>query len=337
MSEQPETQGAGGTEVASEPDSLDMGELKGDFGQSYSIGLIMAHPELKLIAYRSQGWTNARLDKRTGKIIKGKWTNSEWTPTRVAAAIQNTRWYKTTDGNIREADNAKAMDPASWNLRVERIAANIADSATKAGADIEGQDIRGVAERLLRENYLSTSGAGVEETVSQKLIDEYLTPYIKPGSDGSFKGEAAVTAAGLRDKARAYGVTFTDQWFVDAIQKLRSGRIAEADLDKQILDASRSRYAGLADKIDEKTSLTDLANPYIQMMADTLELNPATIKIDHPDIQKALQFVDPTSGQVRAKTLAEFNDDLRQKDEWINTRAGRSEMHTGLMLSLIHI
>lgn len=329
-----QTQGAGGTTIAGPPDRLDIGEMINDFGLAYSVELIRRNPELKLLAYRSQGWTKARIDKRTGKIIKGKWTNSEWEPTRIAAAIQNTNWYKTRDGNVRAADNTKAMDPASWNTRIERIASNLRDAATKAGATLDGINVEREAERLLRENFLSMEGSGAAEAVPQKIVDDFLAPLLKPVAGNTFKGEAEVSASGLRQKARQYGVSFSDQWFVDNVQKLRSGDISEADIDRQIVDAAKSRYTGLAGQISETASVQTLADPYIQMMAETLERNPRELSLADPDIQKALQFVDPTSGQTRMKTLWEFEQELRQKPEWGNTTRGRQALNDGAMSML---
>lgn len=332
MSEQ--NQNGNNNDDQERPDSLDMDELAADFGGSYSIGLIRRTPELLVLAYQSQGWTNARIDPATGKIIKGKWTGKEWEPVRVAAAIQNTEWYRTTDGNIREADNARMMDPASWRTRVDRIESNMRDAAIKAGVDITGLNIRATARQMLRMNYLSMQGAGADETVTQKLIDDWLAPLIKPVSGNTYSGESEVTASNLRQRVRDYGVTFSDQWFLENIQKLRSGDITEADIDRQIIDAAKSRYGGLAATIDEKTSVKTLADPYIQMMAEVLERNPQELSLADPDIQSALQYVDPKTGQVRMKSLFEFDQELRMKPEWGNTTRGRAALNEGAMSML---
>lgn len=334
MTVDPSQAGGGGTTIASAPDRLDVGELMDDFGRSYSVELIRRNPELLLLAYRSQGWTNARIDPRTGKIIKGKWTNKEWEPTRIAAEIQQTKWYSTRDGNIREADNVKAMDPASWNTRVQRIASNLTDAATKAGADLSGVNVEAFAERMLRENFLSMQGAGVDEAVPTKMVDDFLAPLLRPVTGNTFKGEAEVTASSLRQKVREYGVTFSDQWFLENVQKLRSGDISQADIDQQIINAAKSRYAGLSGQISETMSVKTLADPYMQMMASVLERNPNEVSLADPDIQKALQYTDPTSGQVRMKSLFEFEQELRMKPEWGNTTRGRAVLNDGAMTML---
>lgn len=314
-------------------DDLDRGELAADFGTAYSVGLILQNKDLLLLAYKSQGFTNARINKRTGKIVKGKNSGEEWGTDRVASEITQTKWYKSRDGNVRAADNARAMDRASWDNRVNRLVANIQQSATKEGADLSGVDVRGYAERILRENFLDMQGS-VDQEVPERLLNNFLAPLLKPVNGTEFRGAAAGTAQGLREKARAYGVTFSDQWFVNAVQKMKSGEVAEQDLVREIIDQSKSRYAGIGGMISESRSVQDLADPYIELMANVLERNRNELSMADPDIQSALQYTDPTSGQTRTKSLWEFEQELRQKPEWGNTKEGRRQLNNGAMAML---
>lgn len=314
-------------------DSLDRGDLADDFGTSYSIGLILQNRDLMLLAYQSQGFTNARINRRTGKIIKGKNTGEEWGAERVASEITQTKWYQSRDGNMRAADNARSMDRASWDNRVNRLVANIEQAAVKEGADLRGQDVKSYAERILRENFLDMQG-GVGQEVPERLLNNFLAPLIKPITGTDFKGAAASTAASLRQKAEEYGVTFSDQWYVSAVQQMKSGAIAEQDLVREIVTQSKSRYAGIGSMISDTRSVKDLADPYMQLMASVLERNPAEMTMADPDIQSALQFTDPASGQTRTKSLWEFEQELRQKPEWGNTREGRRQLNNGAMSML---
>jgi hypothetical protein len=320
----------GGTDSV---DMLDRQALADDFGASYGIGLLLAHKEeLLVLAYRSQGWTDAYWDPKKKRIIKGKNTGVEWGAEQTAAAIQQTQWYKDRTGNQREAENARLSDPTSYNNRVNWLVQNIQDKAIEVGADLAGVDVTAFAKQILNDNYLYLSGSA-EETVPDRFLNDFLAPYVKM-KDGRFSGEAATNASTLRKAAEMYGVTFSDQWYVKAVQQLRSGDITQADLDQEIIAASKSRYAGLANMISETRSVWDIANPYLQMKAQVLEMNPEQLNLDDPDIQNALQGIDPNTGQVRTKTLWEFQQELRQKPEWGNTSQGRRELNNGAMKML---
>lgn len=313
-------------------DKLDRNALADDFGASYGVGLLMAHPELMVLAYRSQGWTNARWDPRTRRIIKGKNTGVEWGSAQTAAAIQQTQWYKDRTGNQREAENARRMDPTSYQNRLNWLIENIQAKAVEAGADLSGVDVTSFASKMLEDNWLYLNGSA-EENVPDRFLDDFLAPYITMNK-GRFSGEAATNASTLRKAAEAYGVTFSDAWYVKAVQQLRSGDITQSDLDQEIIAASKSRYAGLANMISETRSVWDIANPYLQMKAQVLEMNPEMLTLDDPDIQNALQGIDANTGQVRTKTLWEFQQELRQKPEWGNTAQGRRELNNGAMKML---
>lgn len=323
----------GNADSGSDIDNLNIGELQADFGQTYGIGLILANKELLVLAYQSQGWTNARWDKQTGRIILGPYTGEVWDANRVAAEITTTKWYARYDGNQRQAQADAAADPASWNRRVKWLEGSIRRAAIKAGADLTGVDVASFAEKMLRDNY-DQIPTGVDALPPESLLNAYLAPFVKQRAGGNFAGQGAVDAESLRQKAESYGVTLSDQWYLNAVQGLRAGTITLADLDQEIITNAKSRYAGLANMISPSRTVKDIADPYMEMMAQVLEMNPAMINLDNPDIQNALQVVDPKTGAVRSKSLWEFQMDLRQKPEWTSTTRGRQEMNNASMQML---
>jgi hypothetical protein len=316
-------------------DKLNKGELLADFSQSYGIGLLLANKELMQLAYQSQGWSKARYDERTGKWNLGKQTGEEWDATRTAARLQQTKWYNERTGNQREADNAEKMDATSYNQRIEWIKQGIEAKAVTAGADLSGANVDEFARRMLRDNWLYLSGSSDAE-VPDRFLNDFIAPLLKPkpGTGNEFSGQAASTGSSLRQKAESYGVTLSDQWYLKAIQQMKAGDVAEQDLVNEIITNSKSRYGGMAGMISEARSVKDLADPYIQMFAQTLERNPQEIDLYNPDIQKAMQFTDPGTGQTRMKSLWEFEQDLRKKPEWGDTTRGRKELNAGAMSML---
>lgn len=311
-------------------DKLNKNELASDFGSSYGVGLILAHPELMVLAYKSQGWTNARIDKKTGKIIKGKNTGEEWTADTVAGQIQKTNWYKERDGNQRAAENAELSDSAGFDKRVQNLIDQIQYEATAAGANLDGVDVAADARQMLRDNWLYMSGQA-DASIPERLLNSYLAPHLMRNGTGNYSGEAATTVESLRQKADSYGVTFSADWFDKGVRQLKAGEITEADLDNEIIAASKSRYTGIGDMISPSRSLKDIADPYMQELANTLEIPYSQINLMNPDIQRALQVTDPATGSTRSMSLYEFKMDLRQKPQWLNTTEGKREMRTGAM------
>jgi hypothetical protein len=319
--------------VAPKTDTLDTAALREDLGGAYGVGLIMANKELLALAYRSQGWTDAHVDKQGNLVIGKKSEGEEWDSTKTALEIQNSDWYKNHDGSWRQAENDRLSDPASWQRKVSNITSVLLDKAVKAGAALDQAEAQKYAESMLRNNYAYLGGA-VDGDIPDSLVRGYLAPLIHANDKGEYSGQAGITAATLRQAADAYGVKMTDKWYLDSIQKLQAGSITESDLRNQLLNTSRSAWAGLADKISETTTVKDLASSYIQAMADTWEIDPDRIDVYTPEIQKALTFVDPKSGTTRQKTLWEFQQDLRNDPRWDRTAQGRKELGDASMKML---
>lgn len=314
-------------------DDLDRRELAADFGSSFGVGVILANPDLLLLAYRSQGYTNARIDPATGRVIPGENDGSEMDANAILVELPNTKWYQTYDGNQRQAQLDRESDPATWARKVGWAEAALRRQAVQFGADLTGVNVRAEAERMLVDNY-GQMPSGADATLPDSVVNAYLAPFITRTPQGNFSGEAAISAESLRQKAEAYGVTLSDQWYANAVQQLRAGSITEADLDNEIIENAKSRYPSMAGTISASRTVKSLADPYIQLMSEVLEMNPATITLQNPDIQRALQVVDPGSGQVRSKSLWEFQQELRQKPEWTSTTRGRQEMNTAAMQML---
>lgn len=307
-------------------DNIDRQELQDDLGTSWGVGLIMSVPELMVLAYRSQGWTNAKWDRKKKKIVIGKKTEGvEWDQTKIGLEIQNSRWYRNRDGSTRVAENARLSDPPTWARNVDDIAASLTRKAAEKGARLDGVDVKALAERILKENYLYVDrnpDAGIPESI----LDGFLVPYIKPGDDGQFGGDAGINAAKIRQTARAYGVQMTDQWYLDQVQKLESGLITEQDIKNQLVSAGKSAWAPMAELINENTSTMDIASAYIRTFASIMDQDEDTVSLDTPEIKKALTFVDPATGKPRMKSLWEFEQDLRMSPAWDGTKQGQKEL-----------
>lgn len=324
--------------VADNYRGLSRDELAADFGSAYGIGLVLATPELMVIAYQSQGYKDAYWDEQQQRVIKGKkYEGVEWDANRVATAVTNTEWYKGLDGNQREADNDRYRDPGSWDRMIADTRNAIIRTATKIGADLTGVDLdgpNGLAFRILRNNYLYIKSMGPGMEFPESIINAFITPYIKPNADGSFAGAAGASAQSVRQLAKDYGVAVTDDWILKTVKGLQDGTMTEVDVRSWMVNNAKSTWSGLAGSISETTSVKDLASSYIQTMANTWEMDPETIDLTTPEIQKALTFIDPNTGQPRQKTVWEFQQELRKDPRWDKTAQGMKELTTAGMAML---
>jgi hypothetical protein len=325
-------------------DELDTGELYEDFGALTGIGVVLArdengkylNPELVVLAYKSQGWTKAKLSPNGKKVIPGKKEEGvEWDSNKITAELTKTNWYDENDGNIRVADNAKATDSATYMKDVGNVKEALKRIAVQRGADLSGyseEQLDELAEDILRSNY-SYITRGPDSQIPDSVLDSYLTPLISMGGDGSMKGEAGLTASGLRQMAEQYGVMFSDKWYLEQIQALDNGTTTEFDVKAQIVDSARETWSTIGDQINENRSTYQIADSYIQRMAATWEMDPDTINLETPEIKNALMKMGP-DGQPYRQTMWEFEQDLRNDPRWDNTKQGQKELGDGSMMML---
>ena len=319
-------------------DDLDLAELQADFGGVSGIGLILANPELLLLAYQSQGWTNAKIvypdpnDPTKFEIEEGeKEEGVEWEPNKIAAEVTSTDWYKTNDGNLRLADNAKNTDPATWATQLENVKKSIIRKATERGANLEGFDVDDMAENILRNNYTYISKAP-DGAIPDSVLDSYLTPLVTMDANGDFRGEAQTSASQLRAFAEKYGVVMSDRWYSDAIQGLDENTINLVDLQTEIVNNARETWPTL-DGISLTKSTQDIADSYMQRMANVWEMDIDTISLETPEIKKALVGVDADGNPYR-QTMWEFEQSLRNDPRWDSTAQGQRELGEGSMMML---
>ena len=329
--------------MADKTDNLDWADLQEDFGLVAGLGAILArdengaliNPELALLAYQSQGWTDAKVSADGKRIEPGKKEEGvEWEPGKISIEVQKTDWYKDNDGNRRLAADAKNTDIASWNTKVSNIKESLKRMATQRGADLSSmtdEQLDQLSETILTNNYTYVSGSP-DGAIPDSVLDRHLTPLIRMNESGDFLGQAQTNAAALRGFAEKYGVAMSDRWYADAIQGLDENTINLVDLQTEIVNNARETWPTL-DGISLTKSTQDIADSYMQRMANVWEMDIDTINLDTPEIKKALVGVDADGNPYR-QTMWEFEQSLRNDPRWDNTEQGQKELGAGSMQML---
>ena len=322
--------------MGTKADKLVREDLEEDYGGDYGIGLILSEPTLLLLAYQAQGYKDAEIiyneDGSFKKIKSGKISEGEeWTDAKIDSEIRNSDWYGTYDANVRLATAAKESGDPTWTTQISNIVGTLERKAVERGANIEGVDLNKIAEEILTNNYTYVDKTP-DGSIPDSILDSYLTPLIVAGQDGTFKGQAEISAQTLREYAEKYGVSMSDKWFANAIQSLDSNATTLVDLQNEIINNARETWPTL-DGISSTRSTMDIADSYIQRMANVWEMDPDTISLETPEIKKALVGVDADGNPYR-QTMWEFEQSLRNDPRWDGTEQGQRELGEGSMMML---
>jgi len=159
-----------------------------------------------------------------------------------------------------------------------------------------------------------------EESFRKKYIGTILENIVSQDDDIDLEGEAGAYQDTLLKYADDMGLMKGRREINGYVKEIiGSGRSIDdvaADMRKQ----AGVLYANFADRLnaDPKLTVRDLVNPYLQVMADTLEIDPNTVKLTDTTIQNAI------SG-TKLRSLSEFQTDMRADSRFGTTKTAKRE------------
>jgi len=254
-------------------------------------------------------------------------TDDDLTPDQFVNELENTDWFKTNAGPVRQrgfykrqfddlvaggSDPEELYKTTEYGRGLKNTQQVIADEIVKVGGNLSPEDI----EVLSRDIY-DLGYEGQKAIVSQRIRAKIS---YKPG--GIVGGEAGENLADLRKTAKANGLDL-EKNFGDSIQgwlqKLSQGESVETF--KQIIRGSAK--IGLPEKVssllDQGVDLDTIYNPYKRLMASVLEINPETINLDDSVLRSAI-------GPDKEMSLYDYQKMLRKDNRWQYTNQAKEEV-----------
>lgn len=246
--------------------------------------------------------------------------NETWEPARFAAELRNTKWFKTHSEAMRKAQIQRKTDPRTWEANLNQARAAIRDMAVSLGAQISESTLKRIATNVLNFGW------------NDAQIRDTLAGAIKMGAQDTYGGQAAVNAEQLRQLAYNNGVRLGDKQLRDWLVRIGAGEDI-AGFEDYVRNMAKGTFPGYDQQIDAGMNVRDIADPYIQQMAHTLELSPDSIDLFDPTIRKVLQAQNQ-QGQIVQKPMWEFERDLKSDRRWLNTQNAKDEL-TGSTAALL--
>ena len=150
---------------------------------------------------------------------------------------------------------------------------------------------------------------------------------LRSGADPG--GQAGQNITRLRQIADDYLVPISDGTLAEWAKNMLKGEVDEEMFRKTMVEQAKSLFPGLAQALDRGISVRQYVNPYVELAARELELNPTAIDLKDPKWSKPL-FQTTKDGQPSQMSLAEWQTELRRNTQygWQNTKAARAEAST---------
>ena len=277
---------------------LKMEELAADYG--WSLAFLNSKPELK------------RLFKEAVK--------KTWSPERFVAELRDTDWFKNHSATARQFMVNRIVDPATWQSDLER---------TKAHTNNVWGSLFGVqlGEKLQEKWAIRAMRNGwTDEQIADHIVQS--VNFQKLMKRDTLGGSAAQTQGQIQQMAAAYGVHPGRGFMARNVERILAGADTIDGTMDRLKDMAKSRYRAFADEIEAGRTMDEIASPYVQTMAELLELNPEQLNVRSGLVQKALtNTAQGKDGKKfdRPLSITEFEDVVRKDSRWMRTQQANDQ------------
>lgn len=226
-----------------------------------------------------------------------------WGPDKFVAAIRNTKWFKTHGETYRQQLALEKTDPGTYQQNLNTQIAAIRDKATTLGTTFTDKQLANLADHATK--------FGWNDSQLNDVMSKYITY-------SNAKGQAGQNITSMQTMAWRNGLKFSGDTYRTWAQQIARGDSTVEDFQKFVRKQAASLAPSYADELNAGMDLYDIASPYMQTMAQTLELNPADINLFDPTIRGALSGKDQ-EGKPAGKSLWQFEQDIKQDPRYMKT------------------
>ena len=234
---------------------------------------------------------------------------------RFWARMEATEWFQNNAKPARDYLFLAANPDSADLLALENDSREkVRQTAMKVGTALDDAAIEELSEASLMGGW---GQAGQEFKLERAIAQRAGT--------GDFTGDIKANADALKALAMANGVEMSENYFESAAKSVVSKGSQMDYWEKQIREQSASKFPVFGEQIRLGVNVADLASGYVRTMAETLELNPATINLNDPTILGALTNFNE-QGKPYAMNLGEFKQKLRERPEYMLTDSAQNNV-----------
>jgi len=253
----------------------------------------------------------AQNNPEVNKILQDAITH-QWDAARFERALWGTNWYKGLSDSQQALQVKQATDPGEYNKELQQAADKVTTLAGQAGITV---DAKAIGQQALWN--------GWDDATLARYIAQHGA--VAKDSNGAATGDMGNYENQIRNTYSAYGLKMSDKWFEDAARQVAAGTNTTGGFANQAIAQASKLFPQYAQDFVEGRTLSDIAQPLMQQMGTTLEIDPSSITLDDPTIQKAL------AGDGKNPTpLYAFNQMLKQDSRWQYTDNAKNSVYDTL-------
>ena len=247
------------------------------------------------------------------KSLLGRAVKGQWDGTLFQANLKNTKWWKNTSDSNRKAQIAAKSDPATYKATIEAAQEGARQAAVSMGAILSEKSLKRLAKNIVHFDW------------NDAQIQNFLGKFIDFNDKKVMGGMAGAAYQQLRGVAMENGVKLTEQGLKNSAAYVVRGLSTMEEEVGKIRQTAMSANPYFAEQIAAGQNLADIANPYVQLMAEELEMPSTKITMSNPLIRSALGRLD-NQGQPAPLSLTDFQQELRSEPAWRRTQRAQSNV-----------
>ena len=241
-------------------------------------------------------------DPVIGPILKQAAANN-WDNSQLFGAIHKSpkalAWWTHTSDTARGFDAEAVLDPAAHRQKITAQATQIAALAQADGITLDPNRVQQMAAQSLRLGWN-------DQQVKNALAAEY---HYNPAG-------ANALAQKVKGIMNAYLVPQSDSAIQSWTRQLMSAAdptAAENNIVAYAKEQAKSMFPALSAYLDSSpdANVQTYIDPYKQVAAQTLGIDPASIDFTQPKWNSLINQVDPKTGQRTALSLADAQTKIR--------------------------
>lgn len=251
--------------------------------------------------------------------------------------IQNTSWYKNQTDTQRKHSFFKQTNPAQYAADLQLNASEIVKMWAGSGLTISATDAITYADQMMQQAVIKD---GKVVRYDKAYLQKLMADSIKFDKTNTFEsngkvvydldGKLETMAQALYDRAYDYGYPSTvsndgfKKWFEASIKGLVAGTLNPEDVDNELEQRAMSLFPGLKDQMLRGQSLREAADPWINTIATTLEIDPKSLDLNNDIVQQALNYTDD-KGNVSPMNLYGAKKLARRSKDFDFTQQAKEE------------
>lgn len=262
-------------------------------------------------AYAAYIGIDPTVDDALGKLARGDISED-----RFDAMIRSSEWWKNTNDFIRQWDLKERTPGSTAGKEVADRVQEMQDYAlSEFGVSLSPESLRAWARQSLRERSSTLTwqngvGGIIEKGTTPGAVDQLRTGNV---------GEK------LRRINAQYGYDVSSDYFNKSVANIANGTLTEEMYENEVKTQAKTLYGqDVGQLLDQGYTLEDIASPYLQVAANTLEMPVDSMVLSDPKFKAALDFTDE-KGQRRRMSLSEWQRKLRSDPQygWDKTEQAR--------------